>query len=341
MALLVLAALASLAGASGGGSARAASRAGVVPWTRYRAAAAGALPAAAGGPLTVPAASPLRASAVRLPSGALLPVAPALVVQGLRAAPGSPAGLLARHALAGVAAAPEAPPPAASLGPVEARYAAILRSPAFAAARPGPLWWLGRLAAAARRMGARALRGALRQIERLAAGLPTPLRRGVWIALGTGVLGATLWGVVALYRSGFERAERRRPAVRPHQPGPAPLEAAAAALAAGDSRAATRLAYQGALQTLAEREGIPVRPGWTSAQLRRTPAAVRAWPALPEFAAFHERLVFGAPAPAADRERLAAEAARWLEEVGRWTHAPRATGRGRSPGSSGGPPSRP
>lgn len=310
------------------GTARAALAAAPVSWASYRASAAAALADGARRPLRLPPQSPLRATAVRFPGGAVVALSPALVVGGLAEPPGSPPGRLARTTLAAIAAAPSAPPPAAAPAAAQARLRRILDRPAFASARPGPLW---RLRQALSATGARVLDAAVAAaaaLVRLGRRMPAGARRAGGLLLAVCALAGGVWAGVGLLRAGAEPPERRGNLGAAGPPGPAPqgLGEADAALARGDAGSALRLAYAAGLRHLTAAHGIAVRPGWSARDVLRAPGVAEAWPGLGAVAELYERLVFGPPVPAAERAAVAAAAAARLEEVRRWVAAGAARG---------------
>jgi len=315
-AVLLLAALAGIPGPAAAGAQP-------VSWASYRLAARRALAEAVAGGARLPADSALRAAAVRFPDGTVLHVFPQTLLAGIAAPRGSALHRAAASALAAIASAPAAPARAGAEAGAAARYRAVLRTPAFAAARPGPLWRLTLALQAVRvlLLGALgiALRTLLRAAERALRVLPPGAARVAGGALGLFAAAAGVWAAVGLLRSGFDRdrrqARRAPPGRAARSAGPT-LADAEALLRTGQVSAAVRLAYREAVGAIARRGDIAVRPGWTAHDICRAAGDDGPWPGFAGLGAFHDRVVFGPPAE--DGAALAAEAETWLGEVRRW-----------------------
>jgi len=295
-------------------------------WRAYQAAAQSWIAAGPQPPAQPPDASPLRADAVLWPDGTALVVSPAAVTSGLGAPPRSPEGRAARAALTLVAEAPAVPPPVAvPLHVAEARFAAILRAPAFAAARPGPMWRLGLRLSTAWSSVLTSLAAVFAWIGAAGGAVPPPVQRIGGIVIGGAGVAAAVWVGLRLLRGGLERSERERRAPASAAvvaPPEAVLAAAADALTAGDLALAVRLAYREAVRAVTARLGIAVRPGWTARDIRRAGGLDDAWPGFLAVARLHARVVFGPPPGGAEGARLAGEVGASLEEVRRWVRAP-------------------
>ena len=217
---------------------------------------------------------------------------------------------MSRAVLARIAAAPASPGPGVDGAHLQAALHRLLRQPAYARLRPGPIVRLETAVTALARRLLMGLWAAGRALLRQAAGLGRP---GLALA-GTAALVLGAWGIVVLLRRGFESRTRRSQA-----PSPAVTLVAHpdTLLAQGDTGGAVRAAYR-QLLAAARQQGIDVRPGWTAARLLAAAPITQSWPGFTDFARFHDRVCFG-PADAAPPSH--AEVAYWLREVERWRRA--------------------
>lgn len=276
-------------------------------WSAYRAAAQRASAAAARAAYTPSKNSALRAQAVRWPDGLVSPVQPQPLLGGLLQAPASPQGAMSRAVLRRIAHAPAAPGPGAPGPRLRAALQSLLREPAYARLRPGPLARVERTLVAAGQALLARLGAAARVLLRQASAVGGPA-----LALaGAAALALFGWGVAVLVRRGFEPRSRRAPPPSPAAPpGPPPD----ALLAQGDRVGAVRAAYRQLLDA-AGRQGTDIRPGWTAARLLASAPLTKAWPGFDAFARFHDRICFG---PADASPPSDAEVAFWLREVDQW-----------------------
>lgn len=285
-----------------------------IAWSRYQAAARSVLALQGRGPVHLAPGSPLRGTVIRFPDGTEVHVDPGLLVSGLAAQPGSSSARSAWQSLAAIAAAPAHPRALPPAGVAARRLAAVLRDPAFAAIRPGPLWGLQRWV-----LG---LWNDLLGLIARGLNVPAPLARDLLIAAGIVVLLAAGFAVFHLVPGArLERGERRRERPQSGRVRPAPaggLPEARRRLQAGDVPSAMRLIYMEALRLVEARRRVSIRPGWTAREIRIAAGLDTAWPAFASLAAFHARVLFAPAPPAAGGDLRVAKARAWLQEVDRW-----------------------